>query len=102
MVLKVVWAISKKSGKKILQFDILFLASTSGCSVSMKSKVLLGCPSKIKCPTFDSSVKWFLFAKLINRQSCHHIETRQLICSANQLSGFYMMATLAFNELIRS
>ena len=32
--------------------------------------------------------------------SCHHIETSQLICRANQLTGFYMMATLAFNELI--
>ena len=29
----------------------------------------------------------------------YHIETSQLICSANQLAGFYMMATLAFNEL---
>ena len=27
------------------------------------------------------------------------METSQLICSANQLTGFYMMATLAFNEL---
>ena len=27
------------------------------------------------------------------------IETSQLICRANQLTGFYMMATLAFNEL---
>ena len=33
------------------------------------------------------------------RQSCHHIETSQLVCRANQLTGFYMMATLAFNEL---
>ena len=37
---------------------------------------------------------------LVKRQSCHHIETTQLICSANQLTGFYMMVTLAFNELI--
>ena len=33
------------------------------------------------------------------RQSCHHIETSQLICRANQLTGFYMMVTYAFNEL---
>ena len=32
-------------------------------------------------------------------QSCHHIETSQLIPKANQLTGFYMMATLALNEL---
>ena len=37
--------------------------------------------------------------KLIKCQSCHHIETNQLICRANQLGGFFMMATLAFNEL---
>ena len=28
------------------------------------------------------------------------IETRLSICSANKLTGFYMMANLAFNELI--
>ena len=40
-----------------------------------------------------------VFHYLIKRQSCYHIETSQLICSANQLTGFYMMATLVFNEL---
>ena len=35
----------------------------------------------------------------MKRQSCHLIETSQLICSANQLTGFYMIATLVFNEL---
>ena len=39
--------------------------------------------------------------QLIKHQSCHHIETSQLICRANQLTGLYMMLTLAFNELIR-
>ena len=38
--------------------------------------------------------------QLIKRQSCYHIETSQLICSANCLTGFYMMATLVFNELM--
>ena len=33
-------------------------------------------------------------------KSCYHIETSKLICSANQLAGFYMMATTAFNDLI--
>ena len=28
-----------------------------------------------------------------------HIETSQLICSANQLTGFYIRETLTFNEL---
>ena len=35
----------------------------------------------------------------IKRQSCHYIETSQLILRANQSTGFYVMATLAFNEL---
>ena len=30
-------------------------------------------------------------------QFCLHIETRQLICTANQLTGFYMRSTLAHN-----
>ena len=36
----------------------------------------------------------------MKRQSCHYIETSQVICRANQLTGFYMMPTLVFNELI--
>ena len=36
----------------------------------------------------------------IKRQSCNHIETNQLTYRANQLLSFYMMATLAFNELM--
>ena len=28
-------------------------------------------------------------------------ETSQLICRANQMTGFYIMATLAFNELMQ-
>ena len=37
-----------------------------------------------------------LNAKAVN---CHDIETSQFICSANQLTVFYMMQTLAFNKL---
>ena len=42
------------------------------------------------------------FLKLNKSQSCYHIETSQLICPTNQVTGFYMMATLAFNELKES
>ena len=35
----------------------------------------------------------------MKRQSCHHIEASQLISRANQLTRFYTMATLAFNDL---
>ena len=44
-------------------------------------------------------VKCFL-SELVNSQSCRQIEAIKLIFSANQLTGFYMMATKAFNELI--
>ena len=29
----------------------------------------------------------------------NHIETSQFICTANQLTGFYMMGRLALNDL---
>ena len=34
---------------------------------------------------------------LIERHCCHYTETSQLICRVNQLIGFNMTATLAFN-----
>ena len=37
---------------------------------------------------------------LLKGQSCQHIGTSQLICSANQLTGFYTIATLALDKLI--
>ena len=50
---------------------------------------------------FASHIKGFNKLYQINkRQSCHNIETRQLICSTNQSAGFYMIANLAFSELI--
>ena len=33
--------------------------------------------------------------------SCHYTEASQLISRPNQLNGFYVMATLAFNELTK-
>ena len=39
-------------------------------------------------------------SQLIKRQICDHTETRHLICRANQLTCFYLMATLALSELI--
>ena len=33
------------------------------------------------------------------RPMSHHIETSQLICSVNQLTGFYMMGTLVSKGL---
>ena len=47
----------------------------------------------------------WLFNDLSNRlvfikhQNYHHIEISQLICRVYQLTGFHMMASLAFNEL---
>ena len=39
------------------------------------------------------------FTKPIKFQCCPHIETSQLVCCANQLTGFYMRVTLAFKGL---
>ena len=33
-------------------------------------------------------------------QNCLYIKTSQLICRAIQFTGFYMIGTLLFNELI--
>ena len=41
-----------------------------------------------------------LKVQLIKCQSCHHIETSQLTCFLNQLTGFYKTASLGFNELM--
>ena len=38
--------------------------------------------------------------KDLKRQSSHHRETSQLTYSENQVTGFYMIGTLAFHELI--
>ena len=35
-----------------------------------------------------------------NDQCSHHIETSQLICSANQLTGFYIMEILVVKMLM--
>ena len=40
------------------------------------------------------------YYELIERQSCHHIKTSRLIYNRLIYTGFYIMATLAFNELI--
>ena len=50
---------------------------------------------------FCVSTKWmiFLLFKPLKCQCCPHIETSQWICCANQLTGFYMRATLALNGL---
>ena len=59
-------------------------------------------------PMFPFDTQWkhhktvgflmFSLGVFIKRQSCRHIETSQIF-SADQLDSFYMMVTLAFNEL---
>ena len=55
------------------------------------------------CPFFKKILRYLKFylwrcsfCRVLN--SCD--QSSQLICRANQLAGFYMMATLAFNQLI--
>ena len=43
---------------------------------------------------------FFILFELIKRQSWHHIEMSQLICTADQLTVFCMMISLGFNELL--
>ena len=44
-------------------------------------------------------MKYLTHVQLIKRESSRHIETSQLICRANQLTVFYIIAALACNEL---
>ena len=46
-------------------------------------------------------IKLFFSKLLIKRQSCHNMKPIQLMFRANQLTGFYMLAAFAFNELNR-
>ena len=49
----------------------------------------------------DLAASFFsLFSKPIKCQCRPYIETSQLICTANQLTGVYMRATPAFNGFI--
>ena len=41
------------------------------------------------------------YVEPIKCQCSPHIETSQMICTANQLTGFYMRATLALIELMK-
>ena len=45
---------------------------------------------------FRVDMKFRDFLQPIKCQCCSHIETSQLIFTTNQLTGFYMRATLAF------
>ena len=46
-------------------------------------------------------IRFFQYNVLtLNDQCSHHIETSQLICRADQLTGFYMMGTLVVKGLI--
>ena len=65
----------------------------------------LSCGAWVYCEDVSSVLYIFFYflhtiSWLSKCQSCHHIETSRLIYSANQLTGFYMMAPLTFNELI--
>ena len=79
---------------------VLTLLLTGGDIITEASFWLLGSIS-LKCLFgVDLVTDGSISSYLIKHQSCHHIETSQLIWSANQFTGFYMMATLAFNDLI--
>ena len=45
---------------------------------------------RLKFSHFESSI----IPYLIKNQCSHHIETSQMICNANQLSGFHVMENI--------
>ena len=60
-------------------------------------------PKKNYSSSFPISAAKALYdIKPFNGQCSHYIETSQLICIANQLTGFYMMGTLAVKGLMIS
>ena len=103
--------LQKKVGTK-LRNQIAFAKSPKRLLHRIRSLLAIRCFNDIRQNTFATLIIVFGKYKLriafsnpdkneINRQICHHIESSsQLICRANQLTGFYKMATSAFNELI--
>ena len=63
--------------------------------------IYVGCAkSTFKCFTLGVKRNCFsAFSKTFIDQCSHHIETSQLICSANQLTGIYMIGTLFVKRL---
>ena len=58
------------------------------------------CPLVHLQPSQKSVIELFMqIVKPFNDQCSHHIETSQLICRGNQLTGFYMMRTLVVKML---
>ena len=53
----------------------------------------------IKLKRFENNLTAIKVTINIELQICCYMKTSQLICSANLLTGFYIMTTLAFNEL---
>ena len=66
--------------------------------ISVRSRLKITNKRKRRQKYYTSFTKTSSF-KHIKCQCCPHIETSQLICCANQLTGFYMRATLALNGL---
>ena len=52
----------------------------------------------MKRKTVESGNRMF-HVNPLNCHCCPHVETSQLICKANQVTGSYMRATLTFNGL---
>ena len=87
--------------------------STTSSERHINAIYVVQCPGGLHCIKMNFSLQGLLSKceqsadsnsnpsyQLIKHQSCHHIETTQLICSANHLTDFYMVTTLTFNELI--
>ena len=78
-----------------------FLRNMTCCDISAVNQCDLTHNRNNRKVYINESLSWVLSISPIKCQCCPHIETRQLICTANQLTDFYMRATLALNGLSR-
>ena len=92
----------KKNEQKINIFDL----STGPYSVGIRTEY--GPEKNPYLGTFHAALTTTLRIDVFSHQfclkpikclGCSHIETSHLVCCVNQLTGFYMRATLALNGL---
>ena len=80
---------------------LLKLLNNGYCDIASEKSFLLVVFKLWPLPKSVLSLDFWAFGEsqslFINKKCFHHIKTSQLVCSANQLTGFYMMAILVDN-----
>ena len=87
-----------------VQSTILCRTNKTEMSVNLKHLITRSHRTGINFPFLNGKrIQYFSVSTYpIKCQCCPHIEKCQLICTSNQLTGFYMRATLARNGLTTS